>query len=377
MLIPRILILYVPCGAGHQKAAEALYDYFLKKNLNVELKDLLEFAPRWYGRIYRDGYYLLIRKYPGLWSWIYQSFEKMSEDGMINRLVRRLENRCFKSFYKYLEETKITTVVAAHFLPISLLKNTPKKIEINVVVTDYYAHSLWVGSAVDKYFVASAGVRDQLIKKGVPANNIFITGIPVRDAEEISLSKEDARRKIGINEKKFTILLLSGACGVGDIAVMVKRMEKFASQLQLLVNTGLNETLQKELESNLGANPVLIKVIGFTNNIYLYYAAANLVITKPGGLTVTECLAFGKPLLLFKAIPGQEEENAKFVVNNQAGLQLEETGEIFQTLSGLINNPELLEKMRNNALRIAQQNSAGRICETIFPSLTGTVRGVE
>jgi processive 1,2-diacylglycerol beta-glucosyltransferase len=358
----KILIIYAPCGAGHKKAAEALAEYFSQQaQISVEMKDILDFAPSWYRYIYRDGYYLLIKKFPKLWSLLYQGTELGYKEHILTRIARKIENSFFGPFYRYLEVTNPTVLITTHFLPISLLKDKKRNFKFGAVITDYFPHSLWVSNQVDEYFVASGYVKQVLHQKGIREENITITGIPVKPINAVEFAREENRKKSGLQAGLFTVLILSGAGGIGDLSSIIKSLELFAGKMQVIVSTGLNQKLQIKLTKEAIISPLTIQVIGFTDKIYKYYAVSDVVITKPGGLTVTECLAFGLPLVMINTIPGQEEENAKFVAANKAGILVKDIEQIPEIIAGWLKEPAQLAVMRQQALLTAPQDSNEKI----------------
>lgn len=363
----KILILYAPCGAGHEKAAQALYDYFREQGLkDVVLKDILEFAPAWYRKTYRDGYYLLTRRFPGLWYTLYRRTEQSVKETLFKKVWRGAEQRWFSRFYKYLVETKPQVVLSAHFLPIALLEGIKRDFKFDIVVTDYYTHRLWISAMVDNYFVASEELKQLLVQKGILTERILVTGIPIKPIKNFEVNRQEMRRQFGLDEKLFTVLLLSGAGGVGDIESIIRGLEPLAGSLQMMVNTGLNEKLRLKLEKDFSASKLKLKIFGFTDDIYRYYYAADMVISKPGGLTVAECLNFGLPIFMIDAIPGQEEENAKFVASHHAGVQIKDIIVFPGIIKALIDNPAVREEMRNNALKIVPHNTIQRIFEAVI-----------
>jgi processive 1,2-diacylglycerol beta-glucosyltransferase len=367
MTSKKILILYAPCGAGHEKAAKAIYEYFKEQGLkDVVLKDILDFAPAWYRKTYRDGYYLLTRRFTGLWHTLYKRTEKSVKETIFKKVWRKAEKRWFSRFYRYLAETKPSVVLSAHFLPIALLEGVKRDFKLDIVVTDYYAHRLWVSPMVDNYFVASEMVKTLLVTKGIPAERILVTGIPITPIKNFQTNRYQIRRQFGLDEKLFTVLLLSGAGGVGDIESIIRGLEPLAGSLQLMVNTGLNEKLRRQLEKDFSNASLKLKIFGFTDDIYNYYYVSDMVISKPGGLTITECLSFGLPIFMIDAIPGQEEENAKFVASHKAGVQVKDIIAFPGIIKALIDNQAVREEMRHNALKIAPKNQTRSILEAVF-----------
>ncbi len=367
MSTEKVLILYAPCGAGHKKAAEALAGYFSQQaKIAVEIKDILDFAPAWYRFIYRDGYYLLIKRFPQLWSWLYQATELGYKENLLTRIIRTVENSFFGLFYRYLESNKPTILITTHFLPISLLKDKQRDFKFSAVVTDYFPHSLWVSAQVDQYFVGSEEVKQVLLKKEVSAEKITVTGIPIKPIDLKGSAKEEKRQKAGLRADLFTVLILSGAGGVGDLSSIINSLQQLAGKIQVIVNTGLNQQLQARMVQEASRGKLAIQVIGFTDKIYEYYAISDLVITKPGGLTVTEGLNFGLPLVMINAIPGQEEENANFVVNKKAGLLVKEMKQIPEIIAGWLADPAQLTAMRQQALAAVPHDSNERIFHKII-----------
>lgn len=344
----KILLIYAPCGAGHKKAAEALFENFYKKGDNVVLLDILDTTTWWYRAIYRDGYYLLIQKFTTIWKFLYDFSENISSRTSLTRIWQYVESLLFKRFYTYLSNAAPDVIIATHFLPVSLLNHCQQKFYVATVITDYYPHGMWIGEKVGTYFVASTEVKETLIKKGVLPEKIQISGIPFRQQEQ-KRTKEEAQRFLGISSGKFTLLLLSGGAGVGNVDAIIQLLISFKDTIQILVNTGTNVSLHEKLERKYKSLFPGITFFGFTNDMPTYYTASDVVITKPGGLTVTECLASGLPLLMVHTIPGQEENNAQFVVANKAGFFLKTLPELPDVVKMLLEQPDTLAQMSKNA----------------------------
>lgn len=366
MTIKKVVVLYAPCGAGHQKAAQAITKYLQEQNVpEVVNKDILSFAPSWYRTIYRDGYYFLIRKFPRLWALLYSGTDTAGPESAISRAFRKWEQKLFRRFYRYLRETGPDLVITTHFLPISLLKEIKRDYKFGVVITDYCAHKIWISVQVDRYFVAAEEVKQILTRQGILPEIVAVTGIPIMPVPAERAAKPEIRKALGLDPHVFTMLLLSGSGGAGDIYSIIKGLEKFAGNLQMIVSTGMNKKLEKELRQRFAATPLVLKVFGFADSIYQYYQAADAVISKPGGLTVTECLAFGLPLFMVNAIPGQEEENAKFVAGNKAGVFVQDLAELPELVEELLQDPANLAEMTANAYKIASPDAARKIYEEV------------
>lgn len=346
----KILLVYAPCGAGHKRAADALFESFQQKGDEVTLLDILDMTTWWYRKLYRDGYYLLIQRFPKVWKFLYDFSENIPPNNSLQRICRYLESLLFKRFYAYLSKTSPEVIIATHFLPSSLLKCSEKSFRLLTVITDYYPHRIWVGDKVSTYLVASSEVKEALVKKGIPPAKIRISGIPFRRQGQ-KRTKEEARGFLKILPGKFTLLILSGGAGVGNVETIIKLLMPFKDVIQLLVNTGTNVSLHKKLQAKYGSPSLNITLFGFTDDMLTYYTASDVVITKPGGLTVTECLATGLPLIMVHTIPGQEENNAQFVVDKNAGFFLKRLQEVPEVIKKLLEHPDILGQMSKNALK--------------------------
>ncbi len=353
----KVVILYASCGAGHYTAAQAIAERFAAQSMAVEIKDILDFAPSWYKRIYRDGYYFLIRKMPWLWGFLYRSSERKGRVTILDQWVRLWETNLFRDFYRFLDEAKPNLVIATHFLPGSLLAGTNRGFKFMVVVTDYYAHSLWLSERTDQYFVASEEVKGNLVDRGVNSEIIAVTGIPIKPVPGRKSPMAD-NNVLGIDPAVFKVLLLSGAGGSGRLAAIIKSLEKYAGSLQLIVSTGIDQKLLQDLRSKFATSKLHLKLIDFNTPVYPYFQAVDLVITKPGGLTITECMAFGLPLLMVNVIPGQEEGNAEYMREKRAGILVKDLRRLPVIVGELMKDRLELAEMGARAMQAAPKNSA-------------------
>ena len=206
------------------------------------------------------------------------------------------------------------------------LKNTP----LFVVLTDFLAHSYWPSENVAGYFVPSKISAQSLIKNGADPSKIFAAGIPVRKEFLTPRDTRSERRALGLSPQLFTILITGGSRGMGEIFSAIEALAPFFGRLQIMAMCGENKVLSRRL-SRIQTRKKYLKIIDYTDSPSAYYAAADLVVAKPGGVTVAETLSLGKPLIIFSPLPGQEELNASFLIKNRLA-ELAKDGRQLQTL---------------------------------------------
>jgi processive 1,2-diacylglycerol beta-glucosyltransferase len=229
-----------------------------------------------------------------------------------------------------------------------------------VQVTDFDVHSLWIHPQVDHYCVASDEVAFRLADRGV-RNEISVTGIPVMPQFSQPLDRATCAKELGISPDKFTGLLMAGGAGVGSLDELAARLLWGDEDIQLVALAGRNAELLAKLRKLARSKPGRLFPLGFTTTVERVMAASDLVITKPGGLTVSECLAMGKPMLLVSPIPGQEERNADYLLESGAALKAVDGAVLGFKFDRLLADPARLRAMGDAARRIAMPDAASTV----------------
>jgi processive 1,2-diacylglycerol beta-glucosyltransferase len=242
-----------------------------------------------------------------------------------------------------------------------------------VVVTDFIAHGSWFNYGVDTYFLPGEITRLELLNRGIPENLFHVTGIPVR--LEITKPKPMAemRARHQLPRSGPLITLFGGGIDSKRVKVVISLLLRSLIPATLVVVAGRNETLMAEI-ANLADGPhmklIKLEKVDFVDDLV---AASDLVITKAGGLIVSEVLARGTPMLIFEPLPGQEEWNADVVSGYGAGIQLRMPEMAALTALRLLTQPERLLVMRERAKEVGQPKAALNIAERILVYLDGNV----
>ncbi len=371
----RVLILHASAGAGHKRAAEALAATvsIQAPDAQVVVRDILDFTGSVFKKTYAQGYLDLIRTIPELWGYLYTRLEKSKtkpREAKIRTAFNKLNTLSFLKFFKELEPD---VVICTHFMPLEILATriAAKKVKVPLfcVVTDFAVHSMWVTENVECYYVATEESKRYLMRRGQSADRIKCTGIPIDPIFSKSLKSAEARARLGLQTNLPAVLILSGGCGVGPIGQLLRSFQQAGLHCQILVVAGKNHEMQRQAEE-IGrtlTNPV--KVFGFVNNIHELMDAADLIVSKPGGLTSSEVLTKHKPLVIIDPIPGQEQRNCEYLLEVGAAVRLYDIDDAIFKIQELLNDESRMKQMASSSEKIARPHAAREIVEDVFANL--------
>jgi processive 1,2-diacylglycerol beta-glucosyltransferase len=360
----RLLILSVSAGAGHVRAAQALEAAAKSSNppLAAIHLDVLTLVPQEFRKLYAEQYIKLVDRLPQLWSYFYAKTDRPSRDSLIGKLKRAAEKLNTRKLQAEIARLRPEATVCTHFLPAELLsRQKARGVELPpiwVQVTDFDVHALWVHPHVDRYCVASDEVAFRLADRGVPRARISVTGIPVMPQFSTPLERATCATELGIAADRFTVALMAGGAGIGALDELAERLLRAADELQLVALAGRNAGLLARLKKLAKSHPRQLFPLGFTTTVERVMSAADLVVTKPGGLTVSECLARHKPMLLVSPIPGQEERNADYLLEAGAALKAADAATLEFKLGQLLADPARLRAMSEAAHRTGRPHAA-------------------
>jgi processive 1,2-diacylglycerol beta-glucosyltransferase len=322
--VAKVLIISVRAGAGHIKAAEALEAAFMKYAARVEVRniDLLDYSNELIKFLYGKMYLDVVKAVPELYAYGYAHYEPARKFMKPRFLVDRFN---FSDFFKIIEEFRPDSVISTHFIPPAILDNYRRKknraFRIAVTLTDYEFHPLWLAPQMDLYFTATEEVKNSLTYYGVPPERVKVSGIPVHPNFLKQRNREELLVKYGLRDTSPVILISAGSFGITPLDEIIDDVAAIGDEFQMIVVCGKNAELEKELKTKQRSEPRLRKVFGFVDFMDELMAVSDLLITKPGGITVSESLARGLPMMFIEPIPGQEEANADYIVEKGAGVK--------------------------------------------------------
>jgi len=364
--MPRVLIVSVRAGAGHLKAAEAVEAAFSKYQPKVEVKnvDLLDYSNELIKYLYGKMYLDIVKTVPELYAYSYSHYESSKKFIKPRFLIDKFN---FSRFFELIEDFNPDVVVATHFISEAVLENyrrkREKKFRIAVTLTDYEFHPVWLVANIDLYFTATEEVKSSLLFYGIPADKIITSGIPVHPKFSEGKDRKGLLAKYGLSQQSPIILISAGSFGVTPLDEVITEFGGIKDEFQIMVVCGKNAELRKGLEIKQGSEPRLKRVFGFVDFMDELMASSDLLITKPGGITVSESLATGLPMVLIEPIPGQEEANADYLVEHGAGIKARNLPVLLHKLGILLGNPEKLAEMSIKAKAISRPHAAKTIAE--------------
>ena len=373
----KILISYASYGGGHLSAAKNLKEYIEQNYSDCEvlLFDCMKYINRVIDKVCGTTYSQITKNIPWFWGKIYYHtqdpiFEKILS--MSNKLL------CYK-LGKLLKRVNPDIIISTHFFVghmCSILKQKGKiTSKLATVITDYGddPYNEWIAGHeyIDYFFVAHSEIKNKLVEKGVEPKKIFDTGIPISQKFLVKYNKEEILNEYNFSKDKKTILFFGGGeLGLGKSKTLeaFEILAKNFTNVQIIAIAGKNETLKNNFEkiANQFNRNENIKILGFTDKVAQLMCISDLVITKPGGLTSTESLISNLPLIAINPIPGQEEENAKFLEDNGAAIWIKKSDDIYFILNIVLNSDNKLLEMKNNILSIAKPNSTKDICNILL-----------
>jgi len=372
----KLLILSVSAGNGHVRAAHALEAaaLALPGAPRVVHIDAMQHVASGFRKVYADWYLQLVNRHPGLWSYLHRKTDTTPHHATSQRLRRAIERVSSGALLQVIRNERPDAIVCTHFLPAELLMRETNRQRLAcpvwLQVTDYDLHNMWLVPGMAGYFAATEEVAHRMRARGLPPDRIHVTGIPVMpgfsNPQAPEVDRTACRVKLGLRPDAPVVLIVSGGAGVGDLATTVSNLLALPGDFQIVAVAGRNEAAKGALDALALRHPGRLLAIGFTNEMQTLMAAADLVVTKPGGLTVSECLALGRPMLLISPIPGQEEHNASFLMEQGAAwLAYDGIGLEFR-LARLLSEPMQLAGMAAHSRRLGKPNAAKTVLDRVL-----------
>ena len=371
----KILLLSVSAGAGHMRAAEALRAYADQgdsghSGIVATHVDVMDFVSAGFRKMYTDFYIQLVNRAPTLWGYLYQSTHEARPDSSMERLRRGFERLNTSALLKEIKRVEPDVIICTHFLPAEILSRlTAKagfKTPVWVQVTDFDLHRMWVHDHMAGYFAANDEVAFRMRAQGIAAERIAVTGIPIMPVFGQPLERAVCAAEFGLDPAVPTILLMGGGAGLGSLDTIAARLLALDGAFQLIVLAGKNVAALNALQALAPSYPGRLLALGFTDKVERLMACADLVITKPGGLTTSECLAMGVPMIVNAPIPGQEERNADFLLEQGVALKAFDAVTLEYRVRHLLEHPAKLADMRAKARALGRPDAAAAVLARVL-----------
>lgn len=357
----KAMILSVSAGGGHEHAAEAIRRHIMLKNKDSEIiiVDTLKYINPIIDKVVIGSYLKSLKVSPSLYGKLYSHSE--TDDGIATALSSIFNEAMTFKLLPLIENAEPDIIVCTHPFPtemVSILKGKNKlDIPCISIITDYYPHMLWLHPNIEGYVVSNSDMIDDMVLKGIARESIYDLGMPVDPEFLVTYNKEETFKELDLSEDIPTILVMGGSLGLGKIKTIYMELTKVKKDIQIIVITGSNKKLYSELLEIQNSSSKTTRIIGFTNKVNMFMQCSDLLLTKPGGLTLTESLICGIPLVLFSPIPGQEEKNAEFLLRHNLAVSISNIEDCSDIIEELLTDKSSLTKMKANCKHYSKPNS--------------------
>lgn len=365
----KILIVSASIGNGHVQAASAIYEELkAHHSCSVEVVDFLQVGQFRYPKLNRlqielmnlmkTSYYGMLKVAPNLYKELY----KITENQQTRKILDFINAANQKTMASLITRYRPHVVVCTHPFPLgaaSALRDKKRMSYILAgVITDFAVHPWWIAGKVDHYFVANEIMANELLGHGISPKEVTVSGIPVGSQFKSSEKK--------VMNKVPKLLVMGGGLGFGRMEGTLKKLEELPSAVEVTVVTGKNEELQQQLILLTKSLRNKITVLPFSPHIATMMKQADLLITKPGGLTCSEALAVNLPMILLNPLPGQEEDNANYLHQQGSALWIKDEGDIISKIAHVVfDTPEMLGKMQKKCAEVSPQYAGIKIAEKL------------
>ena len=373
----KVIIFYASYGGGHLSAARSIKENMETnyEDIDVKLIDCMEYVNKTVNKITTKAYSEMAKKAPKTWGRVYWKSQK----GPLAQISTTSNKILSIKLYKLLKDFEPNLIVSTHpfgsQMCAYLKKHGKLNAKIATVMTDYAPHDQWLvfNKYVDYYFVSHDGMKNELHEKGIPNEKIFATGIPLSNKFLLKYDKPTILKSFGLSPDKKTVLFFGGGeFGLGKTQTfkIFKSFVECPENIQIVAISGKNPKMKEAFENLVESlnKTDSVKILEYTNQVPELMSISDLVVTKPGGLTTTESLASGLPIVVINPIPGQEEENASYLEKNKVAIWLKKDDNVEAILKDLFSNPEKMQEMKIRARLLAKKNSTKDICKILLGS---------
>lgn len=372
----KVLILYGAYGGGHLSAAKTICKHLetkYKDDVQVTMLDCIEYINKYVNKVSTEAYKELAKKVPWVWKHIYKS----ARHGPVSYISTTTNKLMSYKLNLLIQEEKPDLIISTHPFATQMCVILKEKEKIDcklaTVLTDYHIHDQWLvlSKYNDYFFVSNEQMKVAMIAEGIHDQKIFVTGIPISDRFLIDYDKNEIHKQFDLSPDKKTVLFFAGGefgLGRNTTVMVLKALIRLFKDLQIVAISGKNKKMNKKFQEliDLTNSENRVKLFEYTDKVPELMNISSAVITKAGGLTITECLASNLPIVIINPIPGQEEENAEFLEKNNVGVWIKKGDSIARTLKNLSRNQEKLSGMIENSKNLAKPKATEEICKILM-----------
>jgi len=359
----RLLFFSVSIGSGHDLAAEAVAREVMVRfpDCRTMTVDTFKYINPVLNKVIAGSYMESLKFNPKIWGYLYNQAEAGDKFIDLNQILSKLVSLKME---KLIKEFDPQAIVCTHAFPAGILSIIKAKYGLRIpliaVMTDYTIHPFWVHENIDMYVLPCDEIKYQIREYHISEQKTMCTGIPLRPQFAQKMNQEEMRKKLGL-EPEITVLVMGGGLGMGEIEEIINILGNADIKLQIVALTGKNGKLLNALQLLTTENR--IKVFGYIDNVAEVMAASDFIITKPGGLTTAEVLAQQLPMVIVNPLPGQEDRNTEFLLNNGVAVKVRKMQNLVPQIKNLLNNKIRLRQIKEMSALIGRPDSASRLVD--------------
>lgn len=377
---PKIIILYASYGDGHYQASKAVEAGLRSRGVtDVTLLDLMAEAHPLLNGLTKFVYLQSFKTIPGLYGWVYNATKEMHPEAP---LLEAINSFGIGKLHQTLRRSRPDLII--HTFPQlampRLLKRTGQSLPLANIVTDFDLHGRWIHSGVDRYYVATDDMKAEMINRGIREDRIRVSGIPVKP--EFAGRHEPSGEALpevlqdvlpGRRPGKITVLLMAGAYGyMQGIREIIERLIALDAYRVIAV-CGRNRELYRALQEQLAPHPN-VHVLGYVEQVAALMRRSDCIVTKPGGITLSEALACRLPVFVYRPVPGQELNNARYLAQKGAACIARTPAELIEEIAALFGDEPRLAELRGKIENLRRPEAAEVIADDILQQWFGPKR---
>ena len=365
----RVLLMYISQVSGHRQSAAAIQRSLKALDPDCEVMNINGFGYIYpiMEKIINTTYMGVIKRVPQIWEYLYDNPKviKASENWK-----QKIHKSSHKKLKPLIDEFRPDVVICTQAFPCGMVADYKVThglaFKVIGVLTDFAPHLYWLHEGVDSYIVPSEEAKERYVKEGIPSKKIKVFGIPIRMKFAEKLDKAAIGRRLGLDARVPTVLVMGGGQGLGPMKDAVKSMLFLERPLQIIVIAGTNVKLARWLKKIQRRTSKTVIFYDYADNVDELMEVSTLIISKPGGMTTSECLAKGLPMVIVDPIPGQEERNSRFLVSNGIAVRVDDKNRIGSAIDALLNDPAKIKAMRQAALAKGRPMAAEHIARFVL-----------
>jgi processive 1,2-diacylglycerol beta-glucosyltransferase len=363
-----ILLMYISKVSGHRQATMAISKSLKRLMPDADVMSINGFGYNYpiLESVINTAYMSVIRHTPKIWDYLYDNPKVVKRSANLRRFLNKSSHDKLEKLFR---DFPADTVVCSQAFPCGMVADykvsTKRKLTVVGVLTDWAPHSYWIHEGVDHYVVPSEDTKERFIRKGVPAHKIHVFGIPIRYTFAEKLDKDAVRKDLGLALDVPTVLIMGGGQGLGKMKGAVKSLMASEQAIQMIVVAGANKKLFKWLSKVARNSTNKIIAYDYANNVPVLMEAADMIVTKPGGMTTSECLAKGLPMVIISPLPGQEARNTDFLLEKGIAIHVHDIKDLADEVEILLKSPERLKSMAHAARENGKPHAADHIARFV------------